>query len=254
MFFRYNTTMGILTIIATPIGNLSDISVRAMETLAEADYILAEDTRQFAKLKDHLERTQTNFLIKGVVIRFDEHAESLQAPKVIKWLNEGKKVALVSDAGTPLVSDPGFLLVRSLLSSTKHTVTSVPGPSAVTNALVLSGLPPYPYLFVGYLPRKSGKLNQLIKETLALNTNLPTTCIAYESPHRLVKTLETMVAMPEASKMSLVIMAEMTKQYERRLAGHPQEVLDRIISGDFETKGELVLLWRFATVSRTQPD
>ncbi len=167
---------GKLLLLATPIGNLGDATPRLKGALAAADVIACEDTRRLAKLLAHLGVAKAG---KKVVVYADP-TEKAAAPALLRALEEGKTVALVTDAGTPLVADPGFLLVKKALAAGVE-VDFIPGPSAVHAALVLSGLPPYPYTFLGYLPRRAAERRAF----LGRYAPLPTTLVLFVTPHRL---------------------------------------------------------------------
>jgi 16S rRNA (cytidine1402-2'-O)-methyltransferase len=171
-----------LYLVATPIGNLGDITLRALETLRQADVVVSEDTRKTGLMLKHFE-------IKKPQISFYEPKEARALPKILALLAEGKSVALVSNAGSPAVSDPGFTLVRAALEA-GHAVTAIPGPTAVVTALVLSGLPVHAFTFRGFPPRKPGARRRFLEVDL----NSPHTLIFYESPHRLKAFLEDALA------------------------------------------------------------
>jgi 16S rRNA (cytidine1402-2'-O)-methyltransferase len=171
-----------LYLVATPIGNLGDISQRALETLNTVDLVASEDTRKTGLLLQH-------FGIKKPQIAFYEHNEKRAGPRIIEALHEGKNVALVTSAGTPGISDPGFTLVRDAIQAGIQ-VTMIPGPSAVIMALALSGLPMHSFTFRGFPPRKSGPRRRF----LAVDQASPHTLIFYESPYRLVRLLEDALA------------------------------------------------------------
>jgi 16S rRNA (cytidine1402-2'-O)-methyltransferase len=168
---------GKLTLVATPIGNLGDISARAREALAAADAVACEDTRRTAKLLAHLG------LQKSLLI-YAEHNEAAAARKILARLARGEAVALVTDGGTPLLADPGYVVVREALAA-GAAVDYVPGPSAVHAALALSGLPPYPYAFLGYLPRRRPERRAFLERYRAL----PATLVVFATPHRLAAEL-----------------------------------------------------------------
>ncbi|MCA9390363.1 16S rRNA (cytidine(1402)-2'-O)-methyltransferase [candidate division WWE3 bacterium] len=236
--------MGRLTIIATPIGNLEDISQRAISALKEADFLLAEDTRKLSKLIQAISSTYADIEIQGQKIRFDDHTEQKEIPRVIEWLDQNLNVVLVSDAGTPLVSDPGFYLVKTLTRLGTHEITSIPGPSAVTNALVLSGLPPYPFMFLGYLPKKKGELLSKFSTSKAIHDEISTTFICFESPYRIIQTLK-ILSESEFKDIKIVILSEMTKQYEKRLSGTAEALISALEEYYAQPKGEFVMLWHF---------
>ncbi|NPA07166.1 MAG: 16S rRNA (cytidine(1402)-2'-O)-methyltransferase [Chloroflexi bacterium] len=191
---------GTLYIVATPIGNLEDITLRALRVLREVDLIAAEDTRRTGQLLAHYE-------IATPVVRYDEHSHARQAPKILRALAEGRDVALVSDAGTPLLHDPGHELVQAALAA-GHRVVPVPGPSAVLAALVASGQPAVPFAFAGYPPRKAAQRRRWLETW----DDWPHTLVLLEAPHRLAATLADMAALwPERP---LVLARELTKRFE----------------------------------------
>lgn len=199
-----------LYIVPTPIGNLQDITLRALETLKQADFILCEDTRQTKKLLD-------NFGIQTKTLRYNEQNEG-SFSSFIKMLKEGKNLALVSDAGTPCVSDPGWKLVR-LARQENIQVTALPGASATTCALSASGLSGGGFCFLGFLPKKKGKALKQIEA--ALNIEKP--IIIYESPYRIVKFLEFL--QENLQQIKVFIGREITKTFEEYLSGTPAELL-----------------------------
>ena len=191
--------MGTLYIVATPIGNLQDITLRAIRTLREVDYIACEDTRKTGVLLKWLEEnygSSRSVLVQGRTLQrkpqllsYYEQNELQRIPQILELLKEGKNVALVSNAGTPTISDPGFKLVREAIHQGSQVV-SIPGASSVLTALTSSGLPTDKFLFLGYLPKKSGHRLKLL-QNYTLNP-IPYTLIFFEAPHRLLKTLEEM--------------------------------------------------------------
>jgi 16S rRNA (cytidine1402-2'-O)-methyltransferase len=193
--------VGELYLCATPLGNLGDITLRALEVLQQVDLIAAEDTRHTRKLLNH-------FGIHTPTTSYYEHNRQAKAPLLLMKLAEGKKIALVTDAGTPGIADPGHQLVQQALSQ-GHQVTIIPGPSAVIAALVVSGIRPYPFYFQGFLPRKAGERRALLAE-LAEETR---TGVFYEAPHRLQKTLRDFCEVwgPERQ---VAVARELTKQFE----------------------------------------
>ncbi|MBI4037774.1 16S rRNA (cytidine(1402)-2'-O)-methyltransferase [Candidatus Curtissbacteria bacterium] len=221
---------GILYIVSTPIGNMKDITLRAIETLESVDSILAEDTRVTGKLLRHYE------IVKKMTSLNDFNEES-RIPKIISGLKDGRSIALVSDAGTPLISDPGFKLVREAL---KHEirVESIPGPSAVISALTISGLPPDKFLFLGYLPKKDGKRRKIISDLKSFAQIIRPTIILYESPYRLTKTLTDI--MDIFGDIEIVTGRELTKSFEEVNRMRISEILTHYSQG---VKGELVVLF-----------
>lgn len=201
--------MGILYIVATPIGNLKDITLRAIEVLKSVDYVLCEDTRITGKLLDR-------YQIAKKMVSFNDFNEFSKTGEVIADLLQGKNIALVSDAGTPLVSDPGYKLVREAIAK-GIKVESIPGPSAVISALTVSGKPPDKFLFLGYLPKKDQKRKTLLSNLFTIlqgmeDKKLGSTVIFFESSHRLLKAL---VDIKEIfGDIDIVICRELTKLHE----------------------------------------
>jgi 16S rRNA (cytidine1402-2'-O)-methyltransferase len=226
---RSDKGVGKLFVVATPIGNLKDITLRALEVLKEADLIACEDTRQTKKLLSH-------YSIEGKKLTpYHEHNEEKKTQELLSLLKEGQTVALVSDAGTPCISDPGYRLVKAAREE-GVPVEPVPGPSAVTAALSASGLPTDRFAFVGFLPRKEGKLKEALKEAV----ELPFTVVAYESPHRLERSLETLAQLyPD---YSLALYKEITKLNEEFMFGTARELLKKL-KEEGKLKGEFVLLF-----------
>ena len=215
-----------LYIVSTPIGNLQDITLRAIETLKDCDYILAEDTRQSLKLLHH-------FAIEKRLVSFHEFNEAEKEESVINDLKQDKQIALISDAGTPLISDPGHRLITRCIQE-NIAFTAIPGACAVIAALSLSGLAPTPFQFAGFLPRKKGELITYLKGLL----EYPGTTICYESPERLLKTLHALSELDRTRKV--VVTREMTKKFETLYRGTAGELVQQLDEG--RIKGELVLL------------
>jgi len=214
---------GTLYIVSTPIGNLEDITLRALRVLREVNVIAAEDTRQSRKLLSYYE-------IKTPLISYREENREKQGKYILRLLKEGKDVALISDAGTPCLSDPGVHLVNLALEAGIR-VSPVPGPSAVVAALSAAGVPTHPFLFLGFLPQRKGRRRRLFTEL----KKLPYTIVFYESPHRFKDTLNILV---EIMPNSLVVAArELTKLYEEIKRGSPAELLEyysrKGIKGEF---------------------
>ncbi len=220
---------GVLYIVATPIGNLSDITLRALETLKGADRIVAEDTRVTAKL---LARYQ---IAKPL---FSLHARSSRKDleKVADMVLRGEKIAFVTDAGTPGISDPGAALVHAVReTSGERAIVPIPGPSAVATALSASGIPADEFIFLGFLPHKKGR-QKLLNEV----ADMKRTVVLYESPHRILKLLtELETRTPERR---IVIARELTKLYEEIAAGTVAETRERLMKGDISGKGEFVVI------------
>jgi len=215
-------------LVSTPIGNLEDLSARAAETLRTVDCVLAEDTRKARVLLDHLG-------IRVQVRSYHDHNQERMTPLIIREIKEGMRFALVADAGTPLISDPGYLLVRRLAAE-GIPFTAIPGACAVTTALALSGLPPDRFTFYGYVPRKKGERDGLLREA-AQN---PYTSIFYESPHRLLATLEACAEI--LGEREIVVARELTKLHEEVSRGAAAELLARFTAT--APRGELTLLVR----------
>ena len=213
-------------LIPTPIGNLEDITLRAIRLLKEVDLILAEDTRVSTKLLKHFE-------IGTPLQSFHMHNEHKKVETVVEQLKNGKTVALISDAGTPGISDPGFLLVREALKEGVE-VQCLPGPTALIPALVQSGIPCERFIFEGFLPPKKGRQTRL--EQMALETR---TQVFYESPHKLLKTLEQLVTFFGADR-SIAVVREISKLYESTFRGNAQEGLDFFEA--HPPKGEFVIV------------
>jgi 16S rRNA (cytidine1402-2'-O)-methyltransferase len=218
---------GKLVIVATPIGNLDDLSPRARAAFEQADLIACEDTRHTGRLLSHLG-------IKKPLISLHEHNERQRLPRLIADLEEGKVIALASDAGTPLLSDPGFLLVREAAARGLR-IEPIPGPAAPLAALVASGLPPYPFTFAGFPPPKSGKRRTFYKGWAGLGHTL----IFFESPHRLLPSLED--ALAELGDRPVAVARELTKLHEEILRGPLSEVLEEL-RGRAALKGEFVVV------------
>ena len=225
--------MGILYIVATPIGNLQDITLRAIKILQSVDVIACEDTRKTGIL---LSQVLPSDCQKPKLVSYYEQNELQRIPEVIAALKDGLNIALVSDAGTPTISDPGFKLVRECIGQ-GIKIESLPGASSVITALTVSGLPTDKFLFVGYPPKKPGHRKTLFENL----TKLPikTTIILFESPHHLVRTLEGMKEI--FGDMDIVICRELTKIYEEIRREKISESIRHF--GDVGPKGEFVILF-----------
>ena len=227
-----------LVLVPTPIGNLNDITIRALEVLKNADLILAEDTRTTGFLLKHFEISkpmQSHHI-------FNEH-KTLQ--RIIGLLKEGKTIAQVSDAGTPGISDPGYLLVRTCIQN-DIIVTCLPGPTAFVPALVASGIPTDSFVFEGFLPVKKGrktKLEELVEEKR--------TMVFYESPHRLLKTLENFIEFFGADRNAAVC-REISKLFEETVRGNLSEIL--AIFAQKTIKGEIVIIVEGKNIKKTKND
>ena len=218
---------GVLYVVATPIGNLEDITLRALRVLREADLIACEDTRHTRKLLDH-------YSIARPVLSYHEHNEQERARELVEKLEQGLIVAQVSDAGMPSIADPGYRVIKLAIEK-GIAVCPVPGPSAVITALVGSGLPTDSFEFLGFLPARSGQRRTVIERL----RSTATTVVLYEAPHRIRETLTEIVDVL-GPKRPVVIARELTKIHEEYLRGTAAEVRERI--GDRELKGEITLL------------
>ena len=207
---------GTLFIVATPIGNLQDITLRAISTLRSVDYIACEDTRKTGVLLKSLQVEH-----KPMLISYYEQNEQGRIPNILNLLKNGESVALVSDSGTPLISDPGFRLVRASLEEGINVV-SIPGPSAGISALVSSGLPTDKFIFLGFLPKKEGNRLRLLRDVKEGNKDLEATAIIYEAPHRLIKALSSIHSV--FGNIEIVIMRELTKIHEERRKGKVEDL------------------------------
>jgi len=217
-----------LYLVATPIGNLGDITLRALETLAAADILAAEDTRVTRVLLDR-------YGIRKRAVAYHQHNEAEAGERLLAALKEGKSVALVSDAGTPLVSDPGYRLVAVAYAEGLRVVP-VPGASAVLAALAASGLPSDTFLFAGFLPSKAGQRRSRLEELKAV----PATLIVFESPHRLAESLETMTATFGGGR-NAVVARELTKAFEEIRRGTLATLAEYYAEAG-APKGEIVML------------
>ena len=214
-----------LYIVATPIGNLEDITLRAVRTLKEVDYVAAEDTR-------HVQILLQKYEIQKPTISFHAWSDGRKLAQLLEILKEGKSIALVSDAGTPGISDPGYVLVKAAIDAGIRVVP-IPGASAVITALCASGLPTHQFLYLGFLPMKKGR--QTLLKTF---TEEERTIVFYESPHRLMKTLAEFAQLFPGRRM--VIARELTKIYEEFFRGTTEQALEYF---QMKTpKGEFVIM------------
>jgi 16S rRNA (cytidine1402-2'-O)-methyltransferase len=225
-----------LYLVATPIGNLEDITLRALRTLRECDVIAAEDTRHTSNLLRH-------FNISRPLISYFKFNEARRSEDILQRLLRGEKVALVTDAGTPGISDPGERVVRAAIAAGCR-VEAVPGPSAVATALTASGLPTAEFHFIGFLPHKSGQRRKKLEQTRII----PGTLVLYESPFRVEKLLQELAEVMPARQV--VLARELTKKFEEFLRGTPAE-LQQIFTTR-KPKGEFVVL--VAPASEPQPN
>jgi 16S rRNA (cytidine1402-2'-O)-methyltransferase len=218
---------GKLIVVSTPIGNLADLSERARQALETADLVACEDTRHSGRLMAHLG-------LKRPLVSLHEHNEKQRLAGLLARLEGGETIALISDAGTPLVSDPGFLLVRAAADAGLR-VEAVPGPSAVLAALAISGLPPQPFTFLGFPPPKAGKRRTFLRRYAGLEHTL----VLYESPHRLLASLADM--REELGERQAVVARELTKLHEEVLRGDLGEIL-ALLTARERLKGEFVVV------------
>ncbi len=231
--------MGTLFIVATPIGNLRDISLRAIEAVTQVPVIVSEDTRRTGILLQSIRSMvpQSYLLQKPQLISYYEQNELQRIPAIIDILKTGNDVALVSDAGTPTISDPGFKLVRECIKQ-GIKIESIPGPSSATSALVSSGLPTDKFLFLGFLPKKKGHRKTLLENVKKANEFVKSTIILFEAPHRLVKTLEEL--QETYGDVAIVISRELTKVHEEIRREKISESIAHF--SKVNPKGEFVLL------------
>lgn len=213
-----------LYVISTPIGNLKDITLRAIDTLNEVDYILAEDTRTSSVLLSH-------YKIKKPMVSYHEFNKLDQENKIISDLNDGKHIALISDAGTPGISDPGYEIIKKVIEEGFYVV-SIPGASAILSALVTSGLIIQPFTFLGFLPRKANEQT----ETLSLYVNRKETLVIYESPNRITKTLQKLFEV--LGNRKIAIARELTKAFETII----RTDLKDAVTLEMNPKGEYVMI------------
>ncbi|MFN3739303.1 MAG: 16S rRNA (cytidine(1402)-2'-O)-methyltransferase [Thermodesulfovibrionales bacterium] len=223
-FISEEVMPGILYIVATPIGNLEDITLRALRVLKEVDFIAAEDTRHSLKLLNH-------YGIEKPLLSYWSEREKVRSEEIINLLKAGKSIALISDAGTPGISDPGAVLIRRVIEE-GISVVSVPGPSAVISALSISGLPAEEFLFCGFLPPKRMERQRKL-ESLRYERR---TIVFYEAPHRLLETVEDMVKI-FGKERKVAIVKELTKIHEQVMRGSFEEVYSRlcesVIAGEY---------------------
>lgn len=218
---------GTLYIVATPIGNLEDLTYRAVRTLREVDLIASEDTRQTKKLLDH-------YAISKPSVSYHEHNEKARATSLLAELQQGRNIALVSDAGTPLIADPGYRLV-ALAREAGIRVTPIPGPSAVLAALSAAGLPTHSFLFYGFLPAKAGQRRKALEELRHSDAPI----VIYEAPHRILATLQEVATV--LGTRPIVLAREVTKIHEEFLRGTAAELV-KLLSERGSVRGEFTVL------------
>lgn len=221
--------MGKLYVVATPIGNLNDLSKRAIETLKNSDLILVEDTRQTIKLLNH-------FDIKTKMISYHKFNETKRTNEIINDLKAGKTISLVSDAGTPCISDPGYILVKEARENNIEVI-GIPGPSAVITALSIGGLDTTNFSFYGFVPTENKLKKELFEELK--NSNIKTK-VVYESPKRIIKFLEELKnEIPDAI---VSVCSELTKIHESCIYGNVLDVYNKMVNDEASNKGEYVIL------------
>lgn len=233
--------VGTLYIVPTPIGNLADISERALQVLREVDAIAAEDTRHSGQLLQH-------YGIRNELFALHEHNERQRSGQVIERLQQGQSVALISDAGTPLISDPGYVLVQQCRAA-GVPVVALPGPCAITTALSGAGLATDRFTFEGFLPAKGQQRRKTLNALLAE----PRTMVFYESPHRIVDALADLRT-TFGDDRQLVLARELTKQFETYLSGTIAEVEAAVLGDSNQQRGEMVLMLAGAPQSANKDD
>jgi 16S rRNA (cytidine1402-2'-O)-methyltransferase len=233
--------MGTLYIVSTPIGNLQDITYRAVKTLFSVDVIACEDTRRMGMFLQQINVTSEENTVfqRPRLLSYFEYNELRRIPEILQMLIDGKNVALASDAGTPAISDPGYKLIRTCL---EHgiKVEAIPGASAVLTALVVSGMPTDKFLFIGYLPHKESHARRTLENLNGISALMKTTIIIFEAPHKIIRTLELMKAVLEDKE--IVICRELTKMHEESIRGKISEILERF--QERTPKGEMVILFQ----------
>lgn len=231
---------GHLLIVSTPIGNLQDISLRAINILNSVDVIACEDTRRTGILLSEIKKNKKNDtgLKRPQLISYYEQNELRRIPEIINVLKNGINVALVSDGGTPLISDPGFKLVRECIMQ-GIKVDSIPGPSSLISALVVSGLPTDKFFFIGYLPKKEGHRKKMLETIQKLNNLIVSTIIIFESPHKLIRTLSEIKNV--LGDIEIVLAKELTKIYEETKKDQVSNLINYF--SNTKPKGEFVILF-----------
>ena len=237
--------MGILYLISTPIGNLEDITLRAAKTLFEVDLILCEDTRRTGRLLEWLQSCgdlrDFSEVRRPELLSYTDYTREKRMDEVLARLARGQKIALVSNAGTPLLSDPGFKLVQRVIELSKDfavRVESLPGANAVLPAMQLSGFPPDKFLFLGFLPKKSGKRRKLIENLALILGNIKLTVVCFESPYRLLESLEDIRDV--LGDIQIAVCRELTKMHEEVFRGPVSEAINHF--GSKRVKGEVTIV------------
>lgn len=219
---------GTLYVVATPIGNLDDLTARAARVLGQVARVAAEDTRHSGRLLAHLG-------LNKPMVSLHEHNEARRVDTLDSYLAAGEDIALISDAGTPLISDPGFVLVRELRTRNRHIVP-IPGPCALITALSGAGLPTDRFVFAGFLPAKPGARRQSLEGWKTREETL----VFYESPHRIVHTLEAL--QEQMAGRDVVLARELTKTFETFLHGTPESLLEQLAADPNQARGEFVII------------
>lgn len=220
-----------LYIVSTPIGNLQDVSLRHAQAIADSEYILAEDTRSARVLIDFIKASfDIDFPEKQHIISYYKDIEFEKLPEVMDIVRSDSTVSLISEAGTPVISDPGFLLLRHVIRE-ELPYTVIPGPSAVTTALLHSGMNPQKYMFLGFLPKKPSDIRKLFAHITAFKQQMPDLVVSFfESPHRIEKTLSLLEeTMPQAQ---VAVCRELTKKFEEVVRGTPAELKSKSYKGE----------------------
>ena len=220
----YRNELATLFLIPTPIGNMEDISVRCLNTLKEVEVIFSEDTRVTQQLLNH-------FNIKKKLVSSHSYNEKMNTEKLLEYLESGKNVGLVTDRGTPIISDPGYILAKVAIEA-GYNVVAIPGVTAFVPALIASGLNPQPFLFYGFLSNKSSKR----KKELSVLKKYPYTLIFYEAPHRLIEMLNDILEV--LGNRKIAISREISKKFEEIYRGHIVDVIDEVK----DAKGEFVIV------------
>ncbi len=236
-----DASCGTLYIVPTPIGNLADISERAIAVLREVQAIAAEDTRHSGQLLQHLG-------VRNELFALHEHNERQRTEAVMQRLRSGDSIALISDAGTPLISDPGYVLVQQCRAAGLKVV-ALPGPCAITTALSGAGLPTDRFTFEGFLPAKGQQRRKVLQALISE----PRTMVFYESPHRIVDSLADLCTV-FGGERQLVLARELTKQFETYLSGSLAEVQQQVLADSNQQRGEMVLMLAGAVPSNDDDD
>lgn len=229
--------MSTFYVIATPIGNLEDITFRAIRILKDVDIILCEDTRITKRLLD-------KYNINTPTISYHTQSNETKIDIILDKISENLNIALVTDAGTPGISDPGSLLISTIrnrfsdkINSKELKIEAIPGPSALTSALSIAGVPIHEFIFIGFLPHKKGR--ETIFKEIAISDR---TIVFYESTHRIIKTLESLQEYLKDKDKKVTLIREITKIYEEVLQGNASEVLDILLNNKEKQKGEFVII------------